>query len=81
PRPSLPRKRESPAAAGLIFLDSRFHGNDNNGCLLPFYGFINKTNVMNLLPDRIKLQHWEIEESKLTKQSIIIAKYSSHMVL
>ena len=33
-------ERESPAAAGLIFLDSRFHGNDNNGCFLIFYEFI-----------------------------------------
>jgi len=24
----------------LIFLDSRFHGNDNNGCFLTFYEFI-----------------------------------------
>ena len=34
-------ERESPAAAGLIFLDSRFHGNDNNGCFLIFYRLIN----------------------------------------
>ncbi len=27
----------SPSGAGLIFLDSRFHGNDNNGCFLIFY--------------------------------------------
>ena len=33
-------ERESPAAAGLIFLDSRFHGNDNKGCFLTFYEFI-----------------------------------------
>ena len=32
-------ERESPAA-GLIFLDSRFHGNDNNGCFMTFYEFI-----------------------------------------
>ena len=25
----------------LIFLDSRFHGNDNNGCFLTFYETIN----------------------------------------
>ncbi len=24
----------------MIFLDSRFHGNDNNGCFLTFYEFI-----------------------------------------
>ena len=35
------RKRMSPAAAVLIFLDSRFHGNDNKGCFLTFYEFIN----------------------------------------
>ena len=26
--------------AGLIFLDSRFHGNDKKGCFLTFYEFI-----------------------------------------
>jgi len=39
PRPSLPRTRESPAA-GLISLDSRVRGNDNNGCFLTFYEFV-----------------------------------------
>ncbi len=33
-------KAVTPAAAGLIFLDSRFHGNDNNGCFMTFYEFI-----------------------------------------
>ena len=27
--------------AGLISLDSRFRGNDENGCFLTFYEFIN----------------------------------------
>ncbi len=35
----------TPAKAGVhkesIFLDSRFHGNDNKGCFLAFYEFIN----------------------------------------
>jgi len=30
-------RRESPAAAGLIPLDSRVRGNDNNRCFLTFY--------------------------------------------
>jgi len=34
----------TPAKAGvhkqLMLLDSRFHGNDNNGCFLTFYEFI-----------------------------------------
>jgi len=35
----------TPAKAGvqkwLIFLDSRLRGNDENGCLLTFYEFVN----------------------------------------
>ena len=34
-------ERESPYVAGLIFPDSRFHGNDNNGCFVTFYEFNN----------------------------------------
>ena len=38
-------KAVTPAKAGvhkwLSFLDSRFRGNDNNGCFLTFYEFIN----------------------------------------
>ncbi|MBW2203963.1 MAG: hypothetical protein JRF52_07625 [Deltaproteobacteria bacterium] len=30
-------KSVNPAAAGLILLDSRFHGNDENGYFLTFY--------------------------------------------
>jgi len=42
-------KAVTPAAVGLIFLDSRFHGNDNNGCFLSFYEFI-KGNVLEKSP-------------------------------
>jgi len=36
PRPSLARTRGSPAAAGLISLDSCFFGNDGNGSVISY---------------------------------------------
>ena len=53
-------ERESPSAAGLIFLDSRFHGNDNNGGFLTFYETIKAdwTSVYNNLDAQIKIRHY-----------------------
>ena len=46
-------KAATPAKAGiykqLIFLDSRFHGNDNNGCFLTFHEFIKISAYLNFL--------------------------------
>jgi len=38
-------KAVSPSA-GLIFLDSRFHGNDNNGYFLTFCEFIRLDSII-----------------------------------
>ena len=56
----------TPAKAGvhkqLMLLDSRFHGNDNNGCFLTFYEFINPW-TLNLERDcRLMFKHMSLEK-------------------